>query len=452
MNKTLVALTIISIVLLSTLNVSQLFGVEVVSPPTQWVKDIGLVSLGAGTSVIQTADGGYALTGGKDGGFLLLKTNSSGDGEWEQTYGTEAEFTSFASAVVQSDDGGYVIAGRGTPWPNFVGPNGTLFNLLKTDSSGNVQWNQSYSTQTTPFIAKSLIKTSDGGYAVAGYAETGHSIMSSGTGFVCLVKTDNEGNMQWKKQFVADTIWAHVHISVVETEDSGYALLTVADLTENTNPVVENVDFWLIKTDSNGDKQWSKKYGGAYVDLPSSFIETSDGGFLLGGSTLRNCTVDFVSYLQQDAWLFKIDSEGNMLWNNTYGYEGIDSVTSVLESKNGGYVIATTVDLSSENPPSGGMIFKTYTSGNTEWIVEYQGETQPSLHPLHIIQTIDGGYFFTGYTPSTTVEESMSITLIKLTEPENAIPEFPSWIALPLFLITSSVITVYTKKVWKHSI
>jgi hypothetical protein len=343
MSKAVVALVIISALLISTANVAQLMGVAAANPSTQWIKDIGSYSLGRGNSVIQTADGGYAIIGGKDGGFLLLKTNSSGDVQWEKTYGTEAEFTSFAHAIVQAEDGGYVLAGQGTPWPNFIGSNGTLFNIIKTDPMGNVQWNKSYSTEDTPFIATSLIKTGDRGYAVAGYAETGHSIMSSGTGYVCLVMTDGAGNMEWKKMFEADALWAQFHISVVETEDAGYALLSVADFTVNAVPVVENVDFWLIKTDSNGEIQWSETYGREHNDLPSAFIETADGGFLLCGETQSFGAV------QADGWLFKTDSEGNMLWNKTYGGDGWDVISSVLESKDGGYVVAAMIDASSEN-------------------------------------------------------------------------------------------------------
>lgn len=411
----IVALALIFQILLLTATVSPLFGETTVNPPTQWIKDIGSFGLGIGNSLIQSADGGYALTGGKEGGFLLVKTNLSGDVEWKKTYGTGAEFTSFASAVVQADDGGYVIAGQGTPWPNFVGPNGTLFNLLKTDQDGNVEWNKTYSTETTPFIATSLIKTDDGGYAVAGYAETGHSIMSSGTGYVCLIKTDKAGNIEWKKQIIADPIWAPIHISVHETDDSGFALLTVVDYTENTLPVVTNVDFWLIKTDSDGDIQWSENYGGEYSDLPSCFIETSDGGYLLGGNTLKNRIVDSMTYFQQDSLLIKTNSEGQMLWNKTYGGEGPDSIVSVLEAKEGGYVVANSIDLSSENLPSGASIFKTDTFGNTEWTVEYQGTTQPSFYPLKILETAEDSYVFTGYTRLDI--ESMSIVLVKLTEP-----------------------------------
>lgn len=420
MSKAVVALVIISALLMSTANVAQLIGVAAANPPTQWIKDIGSFSLGNGNSIIQTADGDYALTGGKVGGFLLLKTNSSGDVQWEKTYGTEAEFTSFANAIVQAEDGGYVIAGQGTPWPNFIGPNGTLFNLLKTDPAGNVQWNRSYSTENTPFIAKSLIKTSDGGYAVAGYAETGHTIMGSGTGYVCLIKTDEAGNIQWRKQFEADAIWAPFHISVVETGDSGYALLTVADFSIHAVPAVENVDFWLIKTDSDGDIQWSETYGGSHNDLPSAFVETSDGGFLLCGETQSFGAV------QADGWLVKTDSEGSILWNKTYGGDGWDVIRSVLESQNGGYVVTGMIDASLENPPSGALISKTDTSGNTEWTVEYQGVIQPSLSPMQIIETEDGAYVFTGFKPRTDSTESLSIVLVKLTAP-STIPE-DSWV------------------------
>jgi N-acetylneuraminic acid mutarotase len=425
LSKAVAAQVVISTFFILMLSVVTLRGVVAANPSTQWIKDIGSFSLGRGNSVIETADGSYALTGGKDGGFLLLKTNSSGDVQWEKTFGTQAEFTSFANSIVQTEDGGYILVGQGTPWPNFIGPNGTLFNLLKTDAAGNMQWNRSYSTEETPFIATSIIKTSDGGYVVAGYAETGHTIMGSGTGYVCLIKIDQFGTMQWRKQFIADPLWAPFHISVEETEDAGYALLTVTDFTENTVPVVENVDFWLIKTDSNGDIQWSETYGGSYNDLPSYFIETSDGGYLLAGSTLRNYTVDSVTYFHEDAWLVKTNSDGNMLWNKTYGGEGTDVITSVLESQNGGYVVAATIDASQENPPSGAIIFKTDTSGHTEWTVEYQGETQPVLFPVRIIEIQGDAYIFSGFRPRIDSAESLSIVLVKLTT-SSRIPE-NSW-------------------------
>jgi parallel beta-helix repeat protein len=190
---------------------------------TDWIRDVGEFSLGAGNALIQTFDGGYAIAGAKDGGFLLLKFDPSGEVLWEKTYGTEVEFTSYASALVETDDGEYVLAGSGTPWPNFIGPNGTLFNLLKTDLSGNILWTRNFSTEEMPFFARALIKTSNGGYAVAGYSETGHTIMSSGTGYIRLIKTDDAGNMVWEKQFEADTTLASNHISAVETKDGGYA-------------------------------------------------------------------------------------------------------------------------------------------------------------------------------------------------------------------------------------
>ncbi|MBE0512605.1 hypothetical protein IBX38_06110 [Candidatus Bathyarchaeota archaeon] len=446
MRRTALALVLLSALLMSTLTGAQFIISATANPSTQWIKDIGsfpttAFPLGQGNSLIQTADGGYAITGGKDGGFWLLKTSSSGDIQWEKTYGTEAPFKSFAHAIVQAEDGGYVLAGQGTPWTNFhYSVSGTLFNFIKTDSAGNMQWNRSYSTTDAPFIATSLIKTSDGGYAIAGYAEKGHSPIGYGTGYACLVKTDGAGNMQWKKQFEVDPVKAQLGaISVVETDDGGYAIQTTADLTIYGVPVVENVDFWLIKTDSSGNKQWDKTYGGTSNDFPRAFIETADGGFLLAGTTHS------FGAGQSDGWLVKTDFEGDVQWNKTYGGAGWDAISSVLEARNGGYVVAMMIDASLENPPSGALIFKTDASGNIEWTVEYQGTTQPAINPSHIIETADGSYVFTGFKIRV---EPFSIVLVKFTSPSEP---FPTWIvtAIVIIAIGGVAFLVYFRKIKK---
>ncbi|MCW4010196.1 MAG: hypothetical protein NWF05_06200 [Candidatus Bathyarchaeota archaeon] len=419
---------------------------------TEWIKNLGEFSLGTGNSLIQTSDEGYAIAGGKNGGFLLLKANSSGYVEWEKTYGTDADFQSFATAIVEADDGGYVLAGQGTPWPNFIGPNGTLFNLLKTDASGNMQWSRNFSTEETPFLARSLIKTSDEGYVVAGYAETGHTIMGSGTGYICLVKTDPAGNLQWKQLIEADAHWASVFIAVVETADGGYALLSVADFTEQAVPTVENVDFLLIKTDSEGAVQWNKTYGGPYNERPCAFIETADGGYLLGGATMQNYTSGSSVFFQDDAWLVKTDSEGNMLWNKTYGDDAVeDAVNSVLETQDGGYVAAVAIDASSKTSLSGTSIIKLDTSGNTEWTNDYLNSTQPSLKLIKIIEVGENSYVSAGVTPKVDVSDSFSVVLVKLRAPSQtspypspSIPEFPAWLILT-FLAAASICALHIK-------
>jgi hypothetical protein len=213
------------------------------------------------------------------------------------------------------------------------------------------------------------------------------------------------------------------------------------DFTTKDVPTVENVDFWLIKTDPEGNMQWNKTYGNAYNDRPSCFIETADGGFLLAGSTSQYLD----SSLQDDAWLVKLDSEGNIIWNKTYGNDGEDSIVSVLESKNGGYIITASIDVSSKYPPSGALIFKIDIAGNSEWTTEYQGITQQAIKPLQIIETQEGTFVFAGFKPRTDVSEPLAMVLVKFTLSEllPAIPEFPAGVVPLLLAVGVAVVSIF---------
>lgn len=365
----------VTVFLLFAICVFRFSGFAKVNPYTLWVRDL---PSGVVTDLIQTFDGGFAIAGGKDGGFWLLKLDAGGNIEWEKTYGTEAEFRSFAHDVLQTDDGGFLLAGEGTPWPNFIGPNGTLFNLLKVDTGGNVEWERTYGTKTieAPFVAMSVVKTRDGGYAVAGYSVVGWTPVGGGTTYVILIKTDAEGNVRWRSEFPSSgepLFWNAVFLA--EADDGGYMILSIST----------DKNFWLIKTDGEGNKIWEKCYGKNSSDIPIAIIKTSDGRYLLAGWTF--------SY--ETGWaglLIKVDAEGNVQWNRTFGGNSEGHIESVVESRNGGYVIA----MRTEASPAGALIFKTDTDGNIEWTVEYRGGNQPALRALNIIETADDTYVFTG--------------------------------------------------------
>jgi hypothetical protein len=353
---------------------------------TLWVRELGVLSLGITRSLIRTFDGGFAVVGGKDGGFLLMKLDDEGNVEWERTYGTEVEFESFANDVLQTDDGGFLLAGRGDPFPNFIGPNGTLFNILKVDAYGNAEWTRIYGTRTieAPFVAYSIVKSSRGGYAIAGYSEIGWTPIASGSGKIVLIKITEHGNIQWRREFPLGTtpfMWDAVYL--VEADDGGYAILTVVSSRH------DDEDFLLIKTDWDGNKVWEKRFNCSFRDIPRALVKTSDCGFLLAGWTFSGAEKRW------DALLIKVDAGGNIEWSKTYGEEGDDYLSSAIESSSGGYVLAL-----HSVPPGGitlnGTILKVNTEGGIEWAIKCGDNGQPAVIPHHIIETTDGAYAFTG--------------------------------------------------------
>jgi hypothetical protein len=348
------------------------------APPTEWNKTYGGANIDAAWSMIQTSDGGYALAGytesfgagGQD--FWLVKTDSVGNMVWSQTYGGANNDEAFS--VIQTSDGGYALAG----YTQSFGAGGQDFWLVKTDSFGNMVWNQTYGGANND-EAWSVIQTSDGGYALAGVI----TLPDWSYDFL-LIKIDSVGNIIWGKIYGgAYGDWA---LSMIQTSDGGYAL---AGYTQSFG--AGGQDFWLVKTDSVGNMVWSQTYGGASDDWAWSVIQTSDGGYALAGMTKS-----FGAGLN-DFWLVKTDSVGNMVWNKTYGGASDDWAFSVIQTNDGGYALAGLT----QSFGAGGQdswLIKTDSAGNMVWSQTYGGASGDAA--FSVIQTSDGGYALAGGTAS----------------------------------------------------
>jgi hypothetical protein len=200
--------------------------------------------------------------------FLVVKTDGSGEMLWSRTYGgAKAEF---AFSLVEADDGGYVVAGYTLSY----GAGRDDCWLIKLDSSGNLEWSQTYGGLDDDG-AVSLIHTSDGGYAFLGMLESfGHS----DTDDFWRIKTDDHGNMQWNRTYGGKG--NDYGFAVVEAPDEGYVLVG------GTNSFAAGIhDAWLIKTDASGNVLWNRTYGGTGEDGASALVQTSDGGYAFCGST-----------------------------------------------------------------------------------------------------------------------------------------------------------------------
>ncbi|MGD0979599.1 MAG: hypothetical protein ABR962_10740 [Candidatus Bathyarchaeia archaeon] len=287
----------------------------------QWNQTYGRTGDDEAYSVIQTNDTGYAVAGTTDSygagetGAWLVKTDSSGNTQWSQTYGGVAQDGAYS--VIQTSDGGYALAG----FTDSYGAGSFDFWLVKTDSHGNMMWNQTYGG-TGDDEAECVIQTSDGGYALAGYTNS----FGAGSYDFWLVKTNSSGSMMWNQTYGGS---GDDEATCVIQTSTGYALTGYTNSTGAGDD-----DFWLVTTDSSGTSQWSQTYGGAYDEIANALVQTSDGGYALGGLTGSYGAGDI------DYWLVKTTSTGTMQWSQTYGGSDDDEAYSLVQTSDGGYALA----------------------------------------------------------------------------------------------------------------
>jgi uncharacterized repeat protein (TIGR02543 family) len=294
-----------------------------------------------GWAIANTSDGGYIIGGTQNGNsFYLVKVDASGVMQWNQTYISPNWGSTEGYSVIQTEDGGYALAGYTT-----LPGNGYDYWLLKTDSDGNAQWNQTYGSSGLSEIANSVVQASDGGFLIGGYAQASGTYDRN----MWLIKTDSTGDVEWDKTFGGsgdDEIY-----SITKTSDGGYALGGY-----KSSEGAGGKDVWLVKVDSDGNAQWNKTYGTPIDDSCRSLIITSDGGFALLGRT-RDLYSDFL--------FIKTDSSGNQEWNRTYGWTTTNIFaegSAIVQTPDGGYALGGYRAISGNNYL--GLFFRTDASGN----------------------------------------------------------------------------------------
>lgn len=373
---------------------------QITPPQMEWKQTIGGIGFDNANSVQQTCDGGYISAGitgsygSGDGDFWLVKTDSNGKEQWNRTFGgTDYDY---AHSVMQTLDGGYILAGN--TWSYGAGESDVW--LVKTDAHGYEQWNMTFGG-TDRDSTYSVTQAVDGGYILAGETNS----YGAGRSDVWLVKTDSKGYEQWNKTFGG--INDDRAESVRQTFDGGYIL---AGGTGSFGGGWSDV--WLIKIDTNGNMQWNQTFGGNGGDWAESIQQTSDGGFIIAGTTTSYGAGYF------DFWLIKTDSSGKEQWNQTFEGLGDDWAHSVIQTSDGGYVITGKTGLLDDdvnydqNDDLDDMwLVKTDSKGNMEWYNSF-GSTGFDWANC-IRQTSDGGYIIAGKTDSYRAGDA-DILLIKL--------------------------------------
>ncbi len=377
-------------------------------------------------SIAQASDGGFILGGwsNSDSSFdksensngaydyWIVKTDSIGNIHWQKTFG--GNYNDHLNSVAQTLDGGYILGGwsdsniSGDKTENSTSDD---FWIIKTDSLGNIQWQNTIGGNGNDGLA-SIAKTSDGGYILGGSSNSNISGDKTENSFgytdFWIVKIDSLGNMQWQNTIGGSNV--DYLFSIAQTSDGGYILggFSNSDISgTKTENCYGGDDYWIVKTDSLGNIQWQKTIGGNDVDKLYSIVQTSDGGYILGGFSNSNISGNKSEncYGAYDNWIVKTDSLGTIQWQNTIGGSENDYLYSISQTSDGRYIVGGW----SESNISGNKteisngyqdfwIVKTDITGGILWQNTIGGVLKDELSV--VLQTSNDGYVLAGSSDS----------------------------------------------------
>jgi hypothetical protein len=251
--------------------------------------------------------------------------------------------------------------------------------LIKTDCNGIIEWDETYGGLDED-RGCSVQQTNDNGYIIGG------TTASYGMGIYdfWLIKTDVNGNVEWENTFGG--IGWEWGFFVQQTNDNGYIMVGASDPTG-----MGIFDVLLIKTDRAGNQDWTQTFGGNSADYGTCVQQTSDGGYIIVGDTYS------FGAGSRDIWLIKTDESGNEHWTNTFGGSDSDRGNCVRQTLDDGFII-TGYTKSFGAGDDDVWLIKTNNSGNIDWTNTFGGSNSDGGECVQ--QTFDGGYIIVGYTES----------------------------------------------------
>ncbi|MCX6676979.1 MAG: hypothetical protein NTU95_03420 [Methanothrix sp.] len=351
------------------------FSAQAAEPEEEWNSTFG-GQYGDGAWCLQeTKDGGNILVGysasrGEESDLFLIRTDAMGKSIWSRILGGSGEDVGYF--VQETRDGGFIVTGSTKSFA--LGEE--LLWLVKTHSNGSLIWDKTFGgfVSSSGDGGWSVDETDDAGFIIAGYTQS----LGSGRKDLWLIKTDGLGREIWDKTFGAQE--DDVGMSVLQSRDGGYI---VAGRTASFGKGGD--DMWLLKTDSLGEEQWNRTFGGKQDDAGFQVVELADGYAMVGRTESGSDKKKII--------LIKVDLVGQKLWERTYLGGSASSLQSTTE---GGFVIAGRID----NKKTGrdALIIKTDSTGREEWSMTLGGEGDDI--GTFAVQRKDGSYMLAGITSS----------------------------------------------------
>ena len=316
----------------------------------EWQKTYGGSNDDRGRALIQTQDGGYAIIGtsnsndadvsGNNGAqdYWIAKLDPQGNVSWQKSLGFQGN--DIGTSLIQTNDLGYLLngvldvtasGGAGNTNRSNTRHAGGDYWAIKLDASGALEWSRYFGGNFTD-TPESAAETSEGDFIIVGGSDSEDTDISNNKGNYdfWVIKISATGDLIWEKSFGGDQI--DEARGIVKTNDGHF--LIAGDTRSNDQDVSSNkgaADLWLIKISSDGNLIWEKTIGGSSFDVARAIKSTRDNGFILSGSSRSSDGDVSINKGQNDAWVIKVNTEGNLEWETTAGGSNVDFAYSVAE-------------------------------------------------------------------------------------------------------------------------
>jgi len=327
-------------------------------------------------SIVHSGDGQF-IVGGRTSSFgaggldaYVLKIDGDGNRIWEKAYGGSGD--DVANWIVQSGDGGFVMAG----WTTSFGVGHRDAYLLKIDGNGNLIWANAYGGQSGDG-ALGIVETGDGAFIAAGITTS----FGAGNASAYLLRVNGDGNLVWDKTYGGSG--DDVANRIIRSGDGGFIVTGWTDSFGAGDP-----DAYVLKIDGDGNRIWEKAYGGSDDDEAIGVVQSGDGGFIVAGLTVPEF---------DDVYLLKIDADGNKVWEKAYGGGDADRAYHIVPSEDDGFIVVG-VTCSFGAGYMDVYLLKIDGDGNKIWETTYGGREDDE--PWEIINTEDGEFIVIGWTMS----------------------------------------------------
>ena len=311
-----------------------------------YIKTFGGSNDDEANDIINTSDGGFMVIGsskssdgliqkkiGSESDILLIKFDSNKSIEWVKNYGGSKDDR--GQSVVEVSGIGYALLGYSMSNDGDASNNEGFHDnwVILIDSIGNIIWEKSYGFSGHDH-AYNIIKTKDGNLFFNGFLDVTASrglgstekvekSIKHGVGEFWCHKIDLDGNILWRKYFGGTN--NDRSYDSIETAEGDFILVGSSESSDNDiSSPKGSYDIWVIKLTSNGDFLWERSYGGSKYETANSIIQSSDNKIHILGSTLSNDKDISFQMGSSDFWLLTLDSDGNLLSEQTFGGSNFD--------------------------------------------------------------------------------------------------------------------------------